>query len=214
MTYGPDPDRQHRCQTATTKSFSEAGYDRAMGDGDHFVSWLRLFRTIASAVQVIGKGRLPTNNPVSIALKMAPAPATKQNLSGMKHLVRCRTSEELHCHQGHGGQAARLSKKKKNRCCATDEIRDQGALYEAQHGNYRSSSSSGKPPSRISTSSKPGRRTTRSFLRSTGQRFALLFMRLKTAARDWRTMALSDYNPEAQPGSTAKAAFSLEASCR
>ena len=39
---------------------------------DHFVSWLRLCPdNRISGGKVIGKGRLPTNNPISIALKMA-----------------------------------------------------------------------------------------------------------------------------------------------
>jgi transposase len=39
---------------------------------DHFVSWLRLCPdNRISGNKIIGKGRLPTNNPVSIALKMA-----------------------------------------------------------------------------------------------------------------------------------------------
>src|SRR5436309_8773105 len=41
-------------------------------DEDHFVSWLRLCPdNRISGNKVIGKGRLPTNNPISIALKMA-----------------------------------------------------------------------------------------------------------------------------------------------
>src|SRR5437879_2976192 len=39
---------------------------------NHFVSWLRLCPdNRISGNKVIGKGRLPTNNPLSIALKMA-----------------------------------------------------------------------------------------------------------------------------------------------
>src|SRR5229473_2887828 len=39
---------------------------------NHFVSWLRLCPdNRISGNKVIGKGRLPTNNPISIALKMA-----------------------------------------------------------------------------------------------------------------------------------------------
>jgi transposase len=39
---------------------------------DHFVSWLRLCPdNRISGNKVIGKGRLPTNNRVTIALKMA-----------------------------------------------------------------------------------------------------------------------------------------------
>jgi transposase len=52
---------------------SEAGWDMdKWKTEDHFVSWLRLcpYNRI-SGDKVIGKRRLPTNNPVSIALKMA-----------------------------------------------------------------------------------------------------------------------------------------------
>ena len=58
--------------TATT-IVSEAGYDMSKwGTENHFVSWLRLCPdNRISGNKVIGKGRLPTNNPVSIALKMA-----------------------------------------------------------------------------------------------------------------------------------------------
>ena len=58
--------------TATT-IISEAGWDMSKWKTeDHFVSWLRLCPdNRISGIKVIGKGRLPTNNPVSIALKMA-----------------------------------------------------------------------------------------------------------------------------------------------
>jgi len=58
--------------TATT-IISEAGWDMSKWQTEnHFVSWLRLCPdNRISAAKVIGKGRLPTNNPISIALKMA-----------------------------------------------------------------------------------------------------------------------------------------------
>jgi transposase len=58
--------------TATTV-ISEAGYDMSKWKTeDHFVSWLRLCPdNRISGNKVIGKGRLPTNNPSSIALRMA-----------------------------------------------------------------------------------------------------------------------------------------------
>jgi transposase len=58
--------------TATTV-ISEAGCDMSKWKTeDHFVSWLRLCPdNRISGNKIIGKGRLPTNNPVSIALKMA-----------------------------------------------------------------------------------------------------------------------------------------------
>jgi len=58
--------------TATTV-ISEAGYDVSKWETEnHFVFWLRLCPdNRISGNKVIGKGRLPTNNPISIALKMA-----------------------------------------------------------------------------------------------------------------------------------------------
>jgi transposase len=58
--------------TATTV-ISEAGYDMSKWQTEnHFVSWLRLCPdNRISGNKVIGKGRLPTNNPITIALKMA-----------------------------------------------------------------------------------------------------------------------------------------------
>src|SRR5947199_3076430 len=58
--------------TATT-ILSEAGWDMSKWvTEDHFVSWLRLCPdNRISGNKVIGKGRLPTHNRVTIALKMA-----------------------------------------------------------------------------------------------------------------------------------------------
>src|SRR6201984_1205327 len=52
---------------------SEAGYDMSKWETEnHFVSWLRLCPdNRISGNKVIGKGRLPTNNPITVALKMA-----------------------------------------------------------------------------------------------------------------------------------------------
>ena len=52
---------------------SEAGWDMSnWKTEDHFVSWLRLCPdNRISGDKIIGKGRLPTNNRVNIALKMA-----------------------------------------------------------------------------------------------------------------------------------------------
>ena len=58
--------------TATT-ILSEVGWDMSKWETeDHFVSWLRLCPdNRISGDKIIGKGRLPTNNRVSTALKMA-----------------------------------------------------------------------------------------------------------------------------------------------
>jgi transposase len=58
--------------TATTV-LSETGYDMSKWETEnHFVSWLRLCPdNRISGEKIIGKGRLPTNNRATIALKMA-----------------------------------------------------------------------------------------------------------------------------------------------
>jgi transposase len=66
--------------TATT-ILSEAGSDMSKwADENHFVSWLRLCPdNRISGDKVIGKGRLPTNNRASIALKMAASTLRASN---------------------------------------------------------------------------------------------------------------------------------------
>jgi transposase len=66
--------------TATTV-LSEAGYDMTKwATENHFVSWLRLCPdNRISGGKVIGKGRLPTNNPISIALKLAATTLRKSD---------------------------------------------------------------------------------------------------------------------------------------
>src|SRR5437899_13054290 len=93
--------------TATT-IISEAGWDMSKWKTeDHFVSWLRLCPdNRISGNKVIGKGRLPTNNPISIALKMA---ASTLRLSKTYLGAQCRRFQNQvggsHRHQGHGRQA-------------------------------------------------------------------------------------------------------------
>src|SRR5262249_31193146 len=64
--------------TATT-ILSEVGWDMSKWKTEnHFVSWLRLCPdNRISGNKIIGKGRLPTNNPISIALKMAASTLRK-----------------------------------------------------------------------------------------------------------------------------------------
>src|SRR6516162_1093718 len=66
--------------TATT-ILSETGWDMSKwADEDHFVSWLRLCPdNRISGNKVIGKGRLPTNNRASIALRMAATTLRQSN---------------------------------------------------------------------------------------------------------------------------------------
>jgi len=60
--------------TAAT-AISEAGWDMSKWrTEDHFVSWLRLCPdNKVSGEKIIGKGKLPTHNRLTSALKMAPA---------------------------------------------------------------------------------------------------------------------------------------------
>jgi transposase len=59
--------------TTAMTILSEAGWDMSKWETeDHFVSWLRLCPdNRISGDKIIGKGRLPTNNRVTLALKMA-----------------------------------------------------------------------------------------------------------------------------------------------
>ena len=76
-----------------TTSVSEAGWDVSKWKTeDHFVSWLRLCPdNRISGNKVIGKGRLPTNNPISIALKMAASTLRLSNTYLGAQFRRCRT---------------------------------------------------------------------------------------------------------------------------
>src|SRR5437667_8012692 len=67
----------------------EAGYDMSKWKTEnHFVSWLRLCPdNRISGGKVIGKGRLPTNNPVSIALKMAATTDRKSTRLNSSHIT-------------------------------------------------------------------------------------------------------------------------------
>ena len=71
---GTDLTRIDGVDVMTTMTIlSEAGWDMSNWETeDHFVSWLRLCPdNRISGDKIMGKGRLPTNNRVSIALKMA-----------------------------------------------------------------------------------------------------------------------------------------------
>lgn len=67
-------------RTAATV-ISEAGWDMSKWwTEDHFVSWLRLCPdNRVSGDKVIGKRRLPTNNPLTVALKMAASSLRQSN---------------------------------------------------------------------------------------------------------------------------------------
>jgi len=104
---------------------SEAGWDMSKwADENHFVSWLRLCPdNRISGGKVIGKGRLPTNNPISIALKMAATTLRQSKTYLGAQFRRLRTklgppcaikamaaklARWPHCDQGHGCQARLL----------------------------------------------------------------------------------------------------------
>jgi transposase len=79
--------------TATTV-ISEAGYDMSKWKTEnHFVSWLRLCPdNRISGNKIIGKGRLPTNNPISIALKLAASTLRESKTYLGAQFRRLRTS--------------------------------------------------------------------------------------------------------------------------
>jgi transposase len=108
-----------------TAIISEAGWDMSKWKTeDHFVSWLRLCPdNRISGNKVIGKGRLPTNNPISIALKMAATTLRQSKTYLGAQFRRLRTklgppcaikamaaklARWPHCDQGHGCQARLL----------------------------------------------------------------------------------------------------------
>jgi Transposase IS116/IS110/IS902 family len=86
---------------------SEAGWDMSKWETEHhFVSWLRLCpENRISGAKVIGKGRLPTNNPIGIALKIAASTLRLSKTYLGAQFRRLRTRRD----QGHGCQAGSLA---------------------------------------------------------------------------------------------------------
>ena len=119
--------------TATT-ILSEAGWDMSKWKTeDHFVSWLRLCPdNRISGDKIIGKGRLPTNNPVTIALKMAASTLrTSQTYLGAQ-FRRLRT--KLGPPVAIKAMAAKLARLVYRMLRFGMQYVDQGAeFYEAQH---------------------------------------------------------------------------------
>jgi transposase len=119
--------------TATTV-ISEAGYDMSKWKTeDHFVSWLRLCPdNRISGNKVIGKGRLPTNNPVSIALKMAATTLRKSKTYLGAQFRRLRT--KLGAPIAIKAMAAKLARLVYRMLRYGMKYIDQGAaFYETQH---------------------------------------------------------------------------------
>jgi transposase len=113
---------------------SEAGYDMSKWETeDHFVSWLRLCPdNRISGNKVIGKGRLPTNNPISIALRMAASTLRKSNTYLGAQFRRFRT--RLGAPIAIKAMAAKLARLVYRILRYGMKYVDQGAaVYEAQH---------------------------------------------------------------------------------
>ena len=113
---------------------SEAGWDRSKwADENHFVSWLRLCPdNRISGGKVIGKGRLPTNNPISIALKMAATTLrqSKTYLGAQFRRLRTRLGAPIAIK----AMAAKLARLVYRMLRYGMEYVDQGAaFYEAQN---------------------------------------------------------------------------------
>ena len=119
--------------TATT-ILSEAGWDMSKWKTeDHFVSWLRLCPdNRISGDKIIGKGRLPTNNRVSIALKMAASTLRLSSTYLGAQFRRLRT--KLGAPIAIKAMAAKLARLVYRMLRYGMKYVDQGAkFYEAQH---------------------------------------------------------------------------------
>ncbi len=119
--------------TATT-ILSEAGWDMSKWmTEDHFVSWLRLCPdNRISGNKVIGKGRLPTNNRVTIALKMAASTLRQSDTYLGAQFRRFRT--RLGAPVAIKAMAAKLARLVYRMLRYGMKYADKGAaLYQAQH---------------------------------------------------------------------------------
>jgi transposase len=119
--------------TATT-ILSEAGWDMSKWKTeDHFVSWLRLCPdNRISGDKIIGKGRLPTNNRISIALKMAASTLRLSSTYIGAQFRRLRT--KLGAPGAIKAMAAKLARLVYRMLRYGMKYVDQGAeFYEAQH---------------------------------------------------------------------------------
>jgi transposase len=119
--------------TATT-ILSEAGWDMSKWQTEHhFVSWLRLCPdNKISGDKIIGKGRLPTNNRVSLALKMAASTLRLSDTYLGAQFRRLRT--KLGAPVAIKAMAAKLARLVYRMLRYGMQFIDQGAeFYEAQH---------------------------------------------------------------------------------
>jgi transposase len=121
-----------------TTIISEAGYDMSKWKTEnHFVSWLRLCPdNRISGNKVIGKGRLPTNNPISIALKIAASSLRKSKTYLGAQFRRLRT--RLGAPIAIKAMAAKLARLVYRMLRYGMKYVDQGAaVYEAQHRQFQ-----------------------------------------------------------------------------
>jgi transposase len=113
---------------------SEAGWDMSKwADENHFVSWLRLCPdNRISGNKIIGKGRLPTNNRASIALRMAASTLRMSNTYLGAQFRRFRT--KLGSPIAIKAMAAKLARLVYRMLRYGMKYVDQGAqFYDAQH---------------------------------------------------------------------------------
>jgi transposase len=119
--------------TATT-ILSEVGWDMSKWKTeDHFVSWLRLCPdNRISGDKIIGKGRLPTNNRATLALKMAASTLRLSNTYLGAQFRRLRT--RLGAPIAIKAMAAKLARLVYRMLRYGMQFVDRGAkFYEAQH---------------------------------------------------------------------------------
>jgi transposase len=119
--------------TATT-IISEAGWEMSKWETeDHFVSWLRLCPdNRISGDRIIGKGRLPTNNRLTITLKMAASSLRLSNtyLGAQFRRLRARLGGPIAIK----AMAAKLARLVYRMLRYGMHYVDKGALfYQAQH---------------------------------------------------------------------------------
>jgi transposase len=113
---------------------SEAGWDMSKWETeDHFVSWLRLCPdNRISGDKIIGKGRLPTNNRITLALKMAASTLRLSNTYLGAQFRRLRT--KLGAPIAIKAMAAKLARLVYRMLRYGMQFVDRGAkFYEAQH---------------------------------------------------------------------------------
>jgi len=117
---------------------SEVGWDMSKWETeDHFVSWLRLCPDYRiSGNKIIGKGRLPTNNRVSIVLRMAASRLRVSNTYLGAQFRRFRA--KLDARVAVKATAAKLARLVYRMMRYGMKYVDQGAkFYETQHRNLQ-----------------------------------------------------------------------------